>query len=91
MIPHVTFPAHTQSRMAAAKAVKELKKPKAEEPQPSPAVTPPALPGQVDGLSLDARQEILQCDAKVIVGYGTLEVFYPLVKYVNLALLQHCK
>lgn len=91
MIPHVAFPAHTQSRMVAAKAAKELKKPKAEEPQPSPAVTPPALPGHVDGLSLSARLEILQCDAKVIVGYGTLEVFYPLVKNVNLALLQTCK
>lgn len=91
MIPNVTFPAHTQSRMAAAKAAKELKKSKAEEPQPSPVVTPPALPGHVDGLSVDARQAILRCDAKVIVGYGTLEAFYPLVENVNLAMLQHCK
>ncbi|KAG6368865.1 hypothetical protein INS49_003081 [Diaporthe citri] len=75
--------------MAAAKAAKESKKPKAEEPQPSLAVTPPALPGHVDGLSLDARQEILRCNAKVIVGYGTLEAFYPLVEHVSLALLQH--
>lgn len=91
MIPHVTFPAHTQSRMAAAKAAKELKKPKAEEPQPSLAVTPPALPGHVDGLSVDVREDILLCNAKVTVGYGTIEVFYPLVNNVNLALLKHCK
>lgn len=91
MIPHVTFPAHTQARMAAANTAKELKKSEAQEPQPSPPVAPPALPGHVDGLSIDARQEILRCEANVIVGYGTLEAFYPLAKNVNLAVLQHCK
>lgn len=91
MIPHVTFPAHTQSRMAAAKAAKELKKPKAVESQPSLAATPPALPGHVDGLSVDAREDIMRCNAKVTVGYGTIETFYPLVNNVNLAMLQNCK
>lgn len=91
MVPHVTFPAHTQARMAAANAAKELKKSEGEEPQPSPAVAPPALPGHVDGLSIGARQEILRCEAKVIIGYGTLEAFYPLCQDVNLAMLQYCK
>lgn len=91
MIPRITFPAHTQARMAAANAAKELKKCEAEEPQPSPTAAPPALPGHVDGLGIDTRQEILRCEAKVIIGYGTLEAFYPLAKNVNLAVLQHCK
>lgn len=91
MVPHVTFPAHTQARMAAANAAKELKKSQAEEPQPSPAVAPPALPGHVDGLSIGARQDILRCEAKVIIGYGSLEAFYPLAKNVNLAMLQYCQ
>lgn len=84
MIPQITFPAHTQARMAAAKAAKEAKK-------PIPAVSPPGLSGHVHGLSIDDRQEIIQCSVKVIVGYGTIEAFHPLVKDVNLVMLQHCK
>lgn len=92
MIPTVTFPQHTQARMAAAKAAKQLKQQeKHETEQPTLAVAPPALPGEVAGLSVEARQTILQCTRKAMIGYGTLGAFIPLLKDVNLAMLDHCK
>lgn len=92
MAPKATFPAQTQARMAAAKAEKEVKQPKKPATgQPGSTAVPPTLPGQVEGLSVDARQAILKCDAKVIIGYITHEGFVPQAKDVNLAMLNHCK
>ena len=89
MIPQVTFPAHTQARMAAANAAKELKKP--QNVQPNVVVGPPTLPGEVTGLSIGDRRAILQCETKVNIGFGTIESFVSLAKDVNLAILDHCK
>lgn len=92
MIPHVTFPAHTQARMEAAKAAKKPSEPKKlATGQPGLVVGPRNLPGEVMGLTVAARQSILRCGAKVTIGYGTLEAFVPLIQNVNLAMLEHCE
>lgn len=92
MIPQVTFPAHTQARMDAAKAAKKPIEPKKSATgQPGLVVGPRNLPGEVMGLTVAARQSILQRGTKVTIGYGTLEAFVPLMQNVNLAMLEHCE
>lgn len=114
MAPQVTFPAHTQARMAAANAAKQVngaeqvsgaeqvnndkqhevnadKQANASDDQPSAALMNPTLPGEVLGLNVSARQWILESDAKITIGCGSLQAFVPLVKNVNLAMLEYCK
>ncbi|POS81007.1 hypothetical protein DHEL01_v200580 [Diaporthe helianthi] len=102
MAPQVTFPAHTQARMAAANAVKQRNKPVTPinaptdvptnvptNDQPSTAFKYPTMSGEVNDLCLSARQWILESDAKVAIGCGTVQAFVPLVKNVNLAMLEY--
>lgn len=102
MAPQVTFPAHTQARMAAADAAKlnaaepttakqvdEMKKRSGD--QRNATLKCPTLPGEVLGMNVSARLWILESGAKIAIGRGSLQAFVPLVKDVNLAMLEYCK
>lgn len=77
-MPEISFPAHTQARMDAAKAEKAAKTSRPADPDAS--VTPgtqqesqtPRLPGYIDGLGSDGRRAILESADRVAIAYGTL-------------------
>lgn len=99
----IKFPAHTQSRMDAAKTAKGAKteKPVAEAAEVAQAdqVAPPmklerkprGLPGHMDTLDSDGRRAILEGSERVAIAYGTVESPLILVDKVNMAMLRHCK
>lgn len=99
----IKFPAHTQTRMAAAEAAKAAKTAKpvvevVEEAQVD-LVAPPTqferkprgLPGHMDALDSDGRLSILKNSERVAIAYGTLENPLILVEKVNMAMLRHCR
>lgn len=93
----ISFPAHTQARMDAAKAAKAAKTSTPADPDASVTTDTqqepqtPRLPGYIDGLGSDSRRAILESPDRVAIAYGTLENPLILIEKVNVAMLRHCK
>ncbi|KAJ0122075.1 hypothetical protein J7T55_002586 [Diaporthe amygdali] len=89
---HITFPAHTQARMDAARAAKAAK---AAKPVDQVAVTEqvddktPALQGHIVGLNSDSRLAIMKSEPRVKIAYGPVENPLVLIGKANLAMLRH--